>query len=124
MALVPIYEPEAAARILWRLILTGRAKIEQFDNPPPGYVGNPETFRNLAREYEHLKEDPKVVAVANEYLETHDRIHHPETVQAGPSPRDFEPAKADQGSALRSDQPHVHMEGEESPGIDDFCPEF
>ena len=88
MALVPIYEPEAAARILWRLILTGRAKIEQFDDPPPGYVGNPETFRNLAREYEHLKEEPKVVAAANEYLETHDRIHHPESVQVV-DPRDF-----------------------------------
>ena len=66
---------------------------------PGGYTGTP--HRNLLRD------------------------HHPETVQAGPSPRDFEPAtEADQGSALRADQSHVHMEGAENSDLNDFCPEF
>ena len=86
MALAPIYQPEAAAKILWRLILTGRARIEDFDSPPPGYQGNPETFRNLAREYEHLKEDSSVLEEANRYNELNGKP--PERVEVI-SPRDL-----------------------------------
>ena len=117
MALVPIYKPESAARILWRLILTSRARLEDFDNPPPGYVGNPETFRNLAREYEHLKEDPKVIAAANHYLETNDRNLHPQTVQLT-DPRDFTPASDPQPDVRPTPAP-VQLARQEDPSVSD-----
>ena len=68
MALVPVFAPEAAAKILWRLILTERARLEDFDTPPPGHDGPPERYRNLAREFSHLKDDPDVRKRAEEYM--------------------------------------------------------
>lgn len=95
MALKPIFTPEAAAKILWRLILTGRAKIEDFDKPLPTYAGNPDTFKNLAREYPELQHDPEVLADAQRYLDvlasSQESKQEPERVQVV-SPRDFVPA--------------------------------
>ena len=68
MALEPVYCPERAAKILWRLILTDRAKIEHFDEPSRGFNGDPAKLRNLAKEYEHLKNDPSVLADVANYL--------------------------------------------------------
>ena len=68
MALTPVFAPEAAAKILWRLILTDRARLEDFDTPPKGHDGPKERYRNLAREYSHLKDDPDVRQAAESYL--------------------------------------------------------
>ena len=111
MAFRPVYAPEDAAKILWRLILSGRARIEDFDVPPPGFNGAPESIRNLAREFEHYQNDPEVINDANHYLETHDISLHPETVQAAPDPRDF----AEPGSDLRRAEPQIYMEGQLGP---------
>jgi len=95
MALKPIFTPEAAAKILWRLILTDRAKIEDFDKPLPTFTGDPVTFRNLAREYPDLQHDPEVLADAQRYLDalaaSQKPKQEPERVQVV-SPRDFVPA--------------------------------
>ena len=86
--------------------------IETFDTPSPGFVKNTGCdrrtfpggytgvpFRNLLRD------------------------HHPETVQAGPSPRDFTPA-SDPQPELRSSSSPVHLAGEEDPGVSDECDLF
>lgn len=95
MALKPIFAPESAAKLLWRLILTGRAQIEDFDKAPPGYSGDPAKLRNLAREYPHYEHDPDVIADAQRYLDTlaasQEPKQEPERVQVV-SPRDFIPA--------------------------------
>ena len=67
--LTPIYTPEDAAKVLWSLILTERALLEHFDVPPPGYEGNPKTFRNLAREYPGMRDDPRVQKIVANYYE-------------------------------------------------------
>ena len=66
---VPIYTPEDAAKVLWSLILTERALLEHFDMPPPGYEGDPKTFRNLAREYPGMRDDPRVQKIVAHYYE-------------------------------------------------------
>lgn len=81
--------------------------IETFDTPSPGFVKNTGCdrrtfpggytgvpFRNLLRD------------------------HHPETVQAGPSPRDFTPA-SDSQPDVRPTPPPVHVAGEENSLLGD-----
>jgi hypothetical protein len=92
MALHPVFSPEHAAKILWRLILTDRAKLEDFDTPPPGFNGDVSKFRNLAREYAHLEKDPDVLNDVATYLSHFDpQPEATERVQVV-SPRDFVPS--------------------------------
>ena len=52
------------------------------------------------------------------------RDHHPETVQAGPDPRDFQHSQADPKPDLRPAPASVHVPGEASTSFDDFCPQL
>ena len=107
MALKPVYAPEAAARILWHLILTDRARIDHFDTPAPGYQGDPANHRNLAREFSHLQHDPDVIKKADEYRA---KAGAQPLVQAAPDPRDFD---ANPGSPVQRGEPQLHVQGEE-----------
>ena len=80
--------------------------IETLDTPSPGFLKNTGPDRRTF--------PGGYTGVQHRNLL---RDHHPEAVQVV-NPRDFEPAKADQGSALRSDQPHVHLEGESDSSVD------
>ena len=63
----PIYKPDDAAKVLWWLILTERALLEHFDTPPKGHEGPPERYRNLAREYMGMRDDPDVLRRVENY---------------------------------------------------------
>ena len=68
-------------------------------------------YRNLCREW--IDANPK------DWEAMQQQYNRPATVQAGPSPRDFEPAaEADRGAGIRPDHSHVLVEGSEDPSVD------
>ena len=71
--LTPLYTPEDAARVLWSLILTERALLEHFDTPPKGHEGDPAKYRNLAREFPGMRDDPRLKSIVENYW-THSGI--------------------------------------------------
>jgi hypothetical protein len=65
MALKRISSEEGARKLLQHLVDSGRCRIEDFDNPPPGHT-NPETYRNLLRDGEASPEVPVSAPEAQE----------------------------------------------------------
>ena len=86
--------------------------IECLDTPSPGFIANTRVDRRtFPCGYEGIQHQNLL------------RDYHPETVDKGPDPRDFE-APTDQGPGIRSEDPPIQVQGEDDSSERDQHPLF
>ena len=112
---------QAAASVmplLRRGVNAGLWTVEQLDKPSAGWLEN-----MTCKVADYPKGPTREVPYYGKEHRNLLRDHHPETVQAGPSPRDFTPPSDPQPDVRPTSSP-VHLAGEEDPGISDECDLF
>ena len=104
--------------LLRRGVNAGLWTLEDLDVPSAGWK-----YNLVIKVADHPKGPVREIDYYGKQHRNLLRDHYPEAVEVV-NPRDFEPVKADQRSALQPDQPHVHLEGESDSSVNHGDIEF